>query len=248
MSPGTGKAIMNRMLHAFVFCPVLLASNLFADGQRTLIFSDDFSRNESQEEREEVGNGWGTNSKSRAAGNKQVDLRNGAMHIHCHEVADHAVSVTHPAEFQDGSIELRFMLEGDKDSLGLDLADQQLKTVHAGHLFIVRIGTKQVEIIDHKSGGMNMELYEAKKAKHLTAEQTKMLAGKTKRFPHMLETGSWHGLKIDMVGDTVTVYIDGKEIGAFSSAGFAHPTKRMLRLSVPKNAVVDDLMVYSMDG
>jgi hypothetical protein len=45
-----------------------------------LIFSDDFERNESQELKDEVGNGWGTNSKSRAGGNKQVDLKHADLH------------------------------------------------------------------------------------------------------------------------------------------------------------------------
>jgi hypothetical protein len=37
---------------------------------------------------------------SRAKGNKQVDLRNGAMDIFLSPEADHAVSVTHPMQFQ----------------------------------------------------------------------------------------------------------------------------------------------------
>ena len=64
------------------------------DERGTLIFEDDFQRNETQEKTDEIGNGWGSNSKSRAAGNKQVDLKNGAMYIYRHEVADHGVSVT----------------------------------------------------------------------------------------------------------------------------------------------------------
>jgi hypothetical protein len=34
------------------------------------------------------------------------------------------------------------------------------------------------------------------------------------------------------------------EAGSFSSPGMAHPTKKMLRLSVPKNAVVDDVKIH----
>ena len=56
--------------------PLLPAADL-----GTLIFSDDFNRSESQEKTDEPGNGWGTNSKSRAKGDKQVDLADGAMRI-----------------------------------------------------------------------------------------------------------------------------------------------------------------------
>ena len=50
-------------------------------GFETLLFSDDFERAEADDTKEEVGKGWGTNSKSRAQGQKQVDLKDGAMHI-----------------------------------------------------------------------------------------------------------------------------------------------------------------------
>jgi len=45
--------------------------------------------------------------------------------------------------------------------------------------------------------------------------------------------------------DTLTVSIDGKEVGSFASPGIAHPTKRMLRLSIPRNVVVDDVKIYN---
>ena len=92
-----------------------LMSELSADERGKLIFQDDFERNESQEKMDEVGNGWGTNSKTRAGGHKQVDLKDGEMHIFIHETADHGVSVTQPAEFRNGSIEMKFMLEHEQD-------------------------------------------------------------------------------------------------------------------------------------
>jgi hypothetical protein len=211
----------------------------------TLIFEDDFNRNESQEVKDEIGNGWGSNSKSRAKGNKQVDLRDGAMYIYCHAEADHAVSVTHPAEFRDGSVELRFMLENATDSLGLDFADLQCKTVHAGHLFAVRISTKEVVLQDLKTGRMDLKIQELSKAKNLTKAQAAELKTKEKKVGNKLESGKWYALVVMINGDTLTALIDGKEVASFSSEGIAHPTKRTLRLAVPKSAVVDDLKIYS---
>ena len=71
------------MKRAFIisFLSLALTTASFAGDKAKLIFSDDFERNESVESKEEVGNGWATNSKKRAAGNKQVDLRDGAMYI-----------------------------------------------------------------------------------------------------------------------------------------------------------------------
>jgi hypothetical protein len=209
-----------------------------------LIFSDDFQRTESQETRDEPGNGWNTNSKSRAKGNKQVDLRDGAMYIYISEAADHAVSVTQPAEFTDGAITLQFMLEDDQDSLGLDFADLQCKQVHAGHLFVVRVSPKQVHIQDLKTGSMDLTIREARQANTLTDEQKKLLRSKEAKISHSLATQKWHDLVVQVQGDRVYVDIDGTRVGEFQSEGIKHPTKRMLRLGVARNAVVDDVKIY----
>ncbi|TWT82592.1 hypothetical protein CA13_40550 [Planctomycetes bacterium CA13] len=237
----TKNTLALAILFQFAFSSVLLA-----DQRGKLIFEDSFERNESQEQTDEVGNGWNTNSKSRAAGNKQVDLKDGAMHIKMHPQADHAVSVTHQAEFKNGSVELRFKLEGEKDILGLDFADQKFKDVHAGHLFKVTVAAKYVQIHDMKLGDMNMKYHAAKKAKSLTDEQKAFLSTTKKKVPAKLAVGQWHDLMVQIVGDKVTASIDGKETASFSSQGFAHPTKRMLRLAVPRSAVVDDVKIFSL--
>ena len=216
-----------------------------ADEPGTLLFEDGFERAESQETTDEIGNGWGSNSKTRAAGNKQVDLRDGAMYIYLHEAADHAVSVTHPAEFRDGAVELRFMLEHPDDSLGLNFADLQCKEVWAGHLFVAKVSTKQVELTDLKTGNMNLKTRELRQTKQESPELKEKLKSKSQKIQHALEAGKWYSLQVTVKDDTLSLAIDDKLISSFSSEGIAHPTKRMLRLSVPRNAVVDDVKAYS---
>ncbi len=216
-----------------------------AEERGTLIFEDDFERSESQEATDEIGKDWNSNSKARAKGHKQVDLKDGAMFIKLHAEADHAVSVTHAALFRDGSVEMRFMLENDQDSLGLDFADQKLKEVHAGHLFKVEFKAKSVSINDMKTGNMNLKYYDSKKAGTLTAEQKSKIATTVKRFPTKIEVGQWHTLVVTITGDTVTASVDGQETGRFTSVGFDHPSKRMLRIAVPKCAVVDDVKIWA---
>ena len=225
----------------------MLATVPCASGQGTLIFEDDFERSESQEERDEVGNGWGTNSAKRAGGNKQVDLRDGAMYISIHPAADHGVSVTQPAEFTDGSVAMRFMLEGEKDSLGLNFADLKFKEVHAGHLFAVRIFAKYVLLQDLKTGAMALETRELRKAGKLSQEQKAELKTKEKRISNRLAVGEWHQLVVTVAGERLSLAINGSEVGSFESAGIGHPTKRLLRLAVPKNAVVDDVKIWRKD-
>lgn len=227
-----------------LFLSLTILPSAIAENPGELLFEDDFERSESQELKDEPGKGWGTNSKSRAKGNKQVDLRDGAMYIYLHEAADHAVSVTQPAVFTDGSVALRFMLEDKQDSLGLNFADLEFKEVHAGHLFMVKIDPKKVQILDLKTGNMRLDIREARLAKTpLSDEQQAALKGKDKSFPHPLEVAKWHDLLVQVSGDEVVVTINGGEVGRFQSPGISHPTKRLLRLSVPRNAVVDDVEI-----
>ena len=236
---------MRTITAMFLLLPLSVTAT--AEDRGKLVFEDKFDRNESQEATEEIGNGWTTNSKNRAAGNKQVDLKDGALHITMHAAADHAVSVGHAAEFRDGTIELRFMLEDEKDVLGLDIADPACKEVHSGHLFKVDVSAKQVVVDDKKTGAMNMKFYEARKAKTLTPEQLAFIASKRKTFPNTLETGKWHHLLVKVTGDSVNVSINGKPAASVTSEGVAHPTKRLIRLSVPKQAWVDDVQVFESE-
>lgn len=236
-----------KPLALLAFLPAF-ATSVFAADLGKVIFEDDFNRAQTQTTDDSPGNGWGTNSKSRAKGDKQVELKDGAMRIFISPRADHAVSVTHPMEFKDGAVTLRFMLEDAKDSLGLDFADAQCKEVHAGHLCLAKVDAKAVTLIDHKTGGMRNDIHDARtEKKELTEEQKKALVGKSKNVKHDTALGKWHELQVKIEGDELSVAVDGKAIGSLHSPGIAHPTKRMLRFSVPHNAVVDDVKVYRKD-
>jgi len=102
-----------------------------------LIFEDSFERDESTPGKEEIGNGWTSNSPWRAKGNQQVDLVDGVMTAERHKVADHGVAIFQKLDFQDAAVEMRVKL-GKGDSLGLDFVDRELKTVHAGHLCVAQ--------------------------------------------------------------------------------------------------------------
>ncbi len=207
-----------------------------------IILDDHFNRSEADDAQEQVGNGWSTNSKSRAKGVKQVDLVDGAMHITKASVADHGVSVTHEVAFEDAIIEFRFKL-GPQDDLGINIADMNEKLVHAGHICLARIRPNRIEITDLKTGRMNLEMRERRLAEQATKEDKAQLAAKSKYFDVDLATDAWHTLKVTLAGETMTVEIDDNQIGKFSSAGIGHDTKSRLRLAVNRQAWVDDVKV-----
>lgn len=220
----------------------MLGATLSA-AEPTLLFSDDFAREEKTPGKEDIGNGWTSNSGWRAKGNQQVDLIDGVMHVTKHAEADHGVAIFHDVAFQDGSVELRFKL-GEGDDLGVDFVDRELKTVHAGHLCIARVTNKNLQITDSKTGGMNNEIRDRRQKGDKSPELAALLKTKTKAFKLNLKPNDWHTLHITVSGDTMSVKIDGQAAGSFSSEGIAHPTKRMITLAVNKSAQVDDVKVW----
>ena len=235
------------MKRPFLFCLfICFISVLRADEADfgTLIFEDQFERSESQELKDEPGNEWTTSSDRTAVGNKEVDLRDGAMYIYTHKDANHATSVRHAFAFKDGTIGLRFKLEAEGDSLNLNFADLALKSVHAGHLFKVIVNQKGVKIADQKTGEMNLELRNAKRNGTITAAQKKQVSEKGKSFAHPVSLNEWHQIYVTVVGESLTCSIDGEMVGSFSSEGFAHETKTLLRLLVAKNAYVDEVKIW----
>jgi hypothetical protein len=230
------------MRFLLAFCLACTATAHASAEDATVLLSDDFNRTPANPAIENVGNGWSTNSKSRAKGNQQAWLKDGALYMERHAVADHGVSTVHDIDFQNATIAMRFKL-GDKDNLGINIADMNEKSVHAGHLCMTRVSLNKVEITDLKAGRMLLERRTRNLAKALTAEDNAIIKAKTKTVAVKLAADTWHDLVVTIHGDVMGVKIDGEEIGEFQSEGIAHPTKRRLRLAVGKGAWVDDVKI-----
>lgn len=211
----------------------------------TALFQDDFNRHESTPDKEELGNGWTTNSAWRAKGTKQASLEDGALHITKAPIADHGVAIFHDVAFQDGAVRLRFKLEAG-DDLGVDFVDRELKTVHAGHLCLARVTLKNLALIDSKTGNMDNANRERQLAGDKSPEFLALLRSRAKSFPLDLTAGEWHTLLVVIDGDVMRATIDAKPIGEFKSPGIGHPTKRMITLAVNKSAWVDDVKVWKL--
>jgi hypothetical protein len=243
MTPATSLSLL---LPAMLCGLTLAADDAAAIKTRgTLLFQDDFNRSEATPDKEDIGNGWTSNSAWRAKGHKQVSVAEGAMSVTKHAEADHGVAIFHDAAFQDGAVELRFKL-GEGDDLGLDFVDRELKTVHAGHLCMARVTLKNLTLTDSKTGGMDLKIRERREQGDKSPELAALLKGKTRSFKLDLNAGDWHTMLIVVEGDVMRAAIDGKPVGEFKSEGVAHPTKRMMTLAVNKSARVDDVKVWKL--
>ncbi|MEN3941222.1 family 16 glycoside hydrolase [Prosthecobacter sp. SYSU 5D2] len=239
------SVLLVSFLHVATVCVSAQDDNSLVEKQGRLLFSDDFNRDETTPDKEEIGNGWTTNSAWRAKGKKQVDLKDGAMAITRVPEADHGVAIFHDVAFQDGAVKLKFKL-GENGDLGVDFVDRGDKTVHAGHLCVAQVTPKNVTLKDSKTGMMNLEIRERRLKEGNNPELAKLLKGKSAGFPLSLDAEAWHEMLIVVQGDVMRFTLNGTFIGQLQSEGIAHPTKRMITLAVNKTAMVDDVQVWSL--
>lgn len=211
----------------------------------TMVFSDDFSRDESQEDFDEVGNGWTTNGdKTWSKGKKQADLRDGHLYAIPANGTRSDLLVIRSCDFRDGSVVFRFRLHKASDEIGMVIADSQLKNVHAGHVMSMRLKNGELRLIDMLSGAFAPEIWKRKKAKKSTKADQRKIADSRKLIPAKIEVGRWHSARLSIVGSTATAYIDDVRLGSFSSPGFAN-AKTILRVSFKGAGAIDDFKLYS---
>lgn len=214
-----------------------------------LIFEDHFERSESQETKDEPGNGWTTSSDPQKNGAKNVDLRDGTLHIATPEGAGHGISVRHGFSFKDGTVSVRVKFQDKNDRLRLNFADVPPANVgvnHLGakHLFDAIITLDRISFEDKIGGVLSPGIKENRAKGTLTKVQKKFLATKYKVFRHKLEPGTWYTFAMHLDGDKISAHLDNKYIGELRSSGFGNPTKNLMRMLVRSTVTIDDFMVW----
>ena len=152
-----------------------------------LIVIDHFERNESQETKDEPGNGWSTSSDPEKNGAKNVDLRDGTLHIATPKGAGHGISVRHGFSFKDGTVSVRVKLQDKKDRLRLNFADVPPENVgvnHLGakHLFDAIITLDRISFEDKIGGVLSPGIVDDRRNRTLSKEQKSSWPPSTKRF------------------------------------------------------------------
>ncbi|MEM9645258.1 MAG: hypothetical protein AAF989_09705, partial [Planctomycetota bacterium] len=177
---------------------------------------------------------------------KQTDLREGVLHVAPADGEKSNVLVIRECDFHDGTIQFRFQLPHEDDQVGLVIADRHLENVHAGHVMNVWAQVGGIKVADMLHGTFAPEIYKRKQEGRLTREDKEQISAAGKRFPAQIRTGEWHSLSMTTAADLLTVSLDGKPVGKFSSPGFAN-RKTILRVSFRKFGAVDDFKLFVAD-
>ena len=221
-----------------------LPENLAAmvEERGVLLMEDNFNR-EDPDDIEQLGEPWTTNSDSRAMGDKQNDLVDGTLVMTISPRADHAISTNFmPKEtYGDCVLFVRMKLE-EGGQLKLAYNDKADKSVWAGHINGVTMNEKSIVLADERSARFKMKYRENKESQ----KYKDAMEAAEKSFPSDIEADEWHEVATLHQGDTLTVFINGKEVASHTSPGFDHPTKNHFAFAVPDKAIVDDFYLWKL--
>jgi hypothetical protein len=140
---------------------------------------------------------------------------------------------------RDVRVEFRFQLAG---STGFNAVfdDQKHKGSHAGHICRVAFTPRQIRLGDDKEGVMRNDIFALRKDPARKPEADKLLAGRSASAPAQLEQDPWYQVAITILGDEMTVTLDGQPAGHLKSPGLAHPTKTSFHFTVNGPGVLFD--------
>jgi hypothetical protein len=219
----------------------------------TLLFHDAFEREETGTGLKDIGNGWESATADRVPQIKQADLDAGIMKIaSATKEAGHAAHIHHDAGFADGGVIIRFKFPGlnKAENLQLGFVDRELKDVHAGHLCYATLSQTDLNLSDRKTGSMNLAI-KKKRADDAAAKMKPdpqleaLLKTKSQTTPLKADQ-EWHVLTLVTEGDEMRFTLDGKQVAAHRSPGYAHEMKRWFSFLANSTVWIDDVKIYKV--
>jgi hypothetical protein len=149
---------------------------------------------------------------------------------------------------RDSIVEVKIRLEG-ATMMDVEFDDRKYTGSHYGHLCRAQVRTNGVTLIDERDGNMRNDIYEMSKEPAKKVERSKLLVGRQVTYPAKVESGKWHTLVVETVGDEMRVVLDGRPSGYLKSSGIAHATKSKIELGVAgTDGYFDDLKVWSAEA
>ena len=143
--------------------------------------------------------------------------------------------------YKNIEFEIDFKMNG-AEWFKINIRDKGYEETHAGHIARLFLYPDKIRMQDCKYGWTNHALKrKAKKEKDKAAKA--ILDNSIKDVPHKFEQDKWYKLKMTIVGETMTAYIDGKKAAEFTSKGFAHDNKIQTSLGVKEQSVFFDNLI-----
>ena len=212
--------------------------------KKELLFSDDFEKAEPNALWHKVvptfafENGMLKGTQTR---DQNIPATNGAPAVMAH-AAVHGLELP----TKDSVVEVKMRLDG-ATMMDVEFDDRKYTGSHYGHICRAQVRLNGVTIIDERDGNMRNDIYEMRDTAR-KAERAKLLEGRQVTYPVKLESGKWHDVVVEIVGDAMRVSIDGKPTAYLKSSGIGHATKSKIELGVGgKDGYFDDIKVWNAE-
>jgi len=148
---------------------------------------------------------------------------------------------------KDSVVEVKIRLDGATFT-SVEFDDRKYTGSHYGHLCLAQVRTNGVTIIDQRDGNMRNDIYAMSQDPARKAERAQLLKGRQVTYPAKVESGQWHTLVVETVGDEMRVTLDGKPAAYLKSSGIGHATKSKIEFGVGgKDGFFDDLKVWNAE-
>ena len=148
---------------------------------------------------------------------------------------------------RDSVVEVKIRLEG-ATMMDVEFDDRKYTGSHYGHLCRAQVRANGVTIIDERDGNMRNDIYAMSQDPTKKAERARLLAGRQVTYPAKVESGQWHTLVVETVGEEMRVALDGNPAAYLKSSGIGHATKSKIELGVAgKDGYFDDIKVWNAE-
>ena len=137
---------------------------------------------------------------------------------------------------RDIIVEFGFRWEATK-LMHLEMRDTTYAGSHVGHICCLSILPDAIRLSDYKSGIMDNANTERLADKALSKEEKarlkeEILAKSSRTYPFRVEKGRWYQARLEVVGDEMLFWIDGKPVAYLRGPGIAHPGRNLLGFSL----------------
>lgn len=223
-------------LVALLACVLAAAPQSGPANAGKLLFEDDFSRAE-MAPKWKVGKGFFEVKDGVAKATENPDDHHGAY------------AYANPKfQFKDLVAEYSVKLEGGQ-LCHLLIDDTNYKEAHAGHLLRATVLPRSVELADFKTGSMRNDYVEKMKDPKTTEEEKRALRESVKDklavFKSDVDFAQWHVVRVEIVGDEMTMSVDDKPAAYLKSSGLDHATKNAIGFTVRgKSALIKSVKFW----